>query len=100
RRSLSLSAMGGPPSHSHLLRQADRVAVYVDVVDGGLEHAAQAELVVLRALDLFEDGGRQRTDPRLERAVAQGHANRDVPRRELAATEDRVERDLQILEVL
>src|SRR5437899_7942350 len=83
RRSLSLSATGAHTSRSHLLREADRVAVNVNIIDRGLEHPTQAQLVVVLALDLIEQSSRQWTDARLERSVTQCHPNRDVTGLEL-----------------
>src|SRR6478672_1705100 len=99
-RSLSLSATGARASHSDLLREPDRVAVHVHVVDSRFEHTPQAQLVVLLTLDLVEEIERQRTDARLECAVAECHTNGDVSVLELTATEDRVECNLEVLEIL
>src|SRR5665213_527395 len=100
RRSLSLSATSVPTSRGHLLREADRIAVHVHVVNRRLEHTAQTQHVVLLQLDLVEHVRRQRADARLQRTVADRHANCDVPGLELTAAENGVEGDLQVLEVL
>src|SRR6478672_121137 len=84
RRSLSLSAIAAPAAHRDPLRQADRVAVDVNVVDGGLEHAPQAQLVVGLSFDLVQHARVERPDPRDERAVAHGHAHGDVAGFQLA----------------
>src|SRR4051812_34502376 len=86
---------------SDLLRPPPPVSPPPDVVDGRVEDAAQAERVAFRlVLDLVEDAGGERADERLERAVVQAHANGDVAVLGLRSVEDRVEGQLQVLQVL
>src|SRR3954447_25433222 len=94
-RILSLSAMS-----RDLLGQVNELAVDVNVVDRRLEHTAQAQGAVLLLLDLVEQRRGERTDARLERPLSQCHLHRDVPGLGVGTVEDRVERDLEVLEVL
>src|SRR5205823_14690987 len=98
--SLSLSPPGALGSHRDFLREADPVPVHVHVVDGRLEHAAKAERLAALALDLVEQPGRERADARLERTVAHRHPNGDLTHVGVEAVEDRIERDLEVLENL
>src|SRR3954465_14689519 len=72
----------------------------MDVVDGGGEHPAERQRLVLLALDLVEHPARKRAELRHELVVVHGHPHRDLAGLELEAVEDGIERELEVLEVL
>src|SRR3954453_9584316 len=95
RRILSFSATA-----RHLLRQAHPGPVDVNVVHRRLEHPAQPDAAVLVVLDLVEDIRREWTDDGLELTLARRHPDRDVTGTRISTAEDRIERELEVLEVL
>src|SRR5437870_1696753 len=95
RRALSFSATAG-----HLLRQPHPLAVDVHVLHGRVEDAPDPEALSGLTLDLVEQPRGQRPDEGLELAVEECHPDGDVTRGRIGLVEDRVERDLQVLEVL
>src|SRR5215510_7685330 len=93
RRTLSLSA-----TRRDLLREAHPLAVDLDAVDDRVEHAAQAELLAVVARELVAEV--DRTDLPVHLAVVHRHRDRDLLAVVLRAFEDRLDGDLQVLEVL
>src|SRR2546421_8270772 len=98
--SLSLSPTGRHTSDRDLLREAHPIVVDVHVVEGRVEYAAQGQHVVLLAFDLLEHGAPERAHVRHELAVVHGHPDRDLAVVKHEAVEDRVERDLEVREIL
>src|SRR6516225_1751563 len=93
-KTLSFSAIDG----RHLLRQQHPVPVDVHLVDRRLEHAAQAQPAGgAAAYELVQRAPWQRPHPRRKRAVAGAHRHRQLTA-SVVAVEERVERDLQVLE--
>src|SRR5690349_24700522 len=83
-----------------LLREPHILAVDVDLLDRRLQDAPHPQRAVRLARDLVEKPCGQRPDDGVERAIPERHADRDVARERVGAVEDRVERDLEVLEVL